>query len=56
MLKDLFNFYAIKKMCENNRPREDRFMIERIRKERTLASCHVNQNRKKAKKYNSYYQ
>ena len=54
MSSDFFNFYVIKKMCEDNYPREDRFMIERIRKERTLASCHANQNKRKAKKYSSY--
>lgn len=51
MLGELLTFHLVKKMGEGNYLNEDRFILERVRKERALDQCHTNGN-KKIKKCN----
>ena len=49
MLGDLLSFHLVKKMGEGNYLREDRFILERIRRERALDIYNTESKKKKYK-------
>ena len=46
MMGELLSFHLVKKMGEGNYLNEDRFILERIRKERAHCACPTKKKRK----------
>ena len=54
MLGNLLSFQLIKKMGEGSYLNEDRFILERVRRERALDTAHVNSKKNKRNTRKSY--